>query len=308
MGKFWEAVGGKLADRWIAVVSPAVVFWFGGALMWALGHGGERAVTAIADELGRSPTVVAAALLLVALLGVAVSGMIVARLSEPVLRVLEGYWPSWLSWLRRLLVSRIQARAAADEQEWQRLAHDALERPGSCTSEHLATFARLDSRRRRRPAAPNLYLPTRIGNILRAAEMRPGQRYGLDAVAVWPRLWLVLPDVTRQELVAARTSLDQSVSAVVWCVAFCAFSGWSLLALPVGLIGAILVVTVWLPPRAEVFADLLESTFDLHRTALYRQLRWPLPLNPSQEPSEGRRLTRYLWRGSDDPVPGFTTP
>jgi hypothetical protein len=33
----------------------------------------------------------------------------------------------------------------------------------------------------------------------------------------------------------------------------------------------------WIPGRAEVFDDLLEATFDLHRIALYRQLRCPLP-------------------------------
>ena len=47
---------------------------------------------------------------------------------------------------------------------------------------------------------------------------------------------------------------------------------------------------------------------DLHRTALYQQLRWPLPTDPKQEHSQGEHLTSYLWRGSHDPDPTFTPP
>jgi hypothetical protein len=44
----------------------------------------------------------------------------------------------------------------------------------------------------------------------------------------------------------------------------------------------------------------------LYRIDLYRQLRWPPPINPAEERVLGERLTTYLWRGSDDPSPTFT--
>jgi hypothetical protein len=44
------------------------------------------------------------------------------------------------------------------------------------------------------PPSRNLILPSRFGNILRAAEMYPGSRYGIDAVPVWGRLSHVIPD------------------------------------------------------------------------------------------------------------------
>ena len=78
-------------------------------------------------------------------------------------------------------------------------------------------------------------MPTRIGNILRAAETRPYDHYGLEAVIVWPRLWLVLPDSARQELSTARASLDSSVAAVIWALGFCAFAPLAWWAAPVGL-------------------------------------------------------------------------
>jgi hypothetical protein len=76
--------------------------------------------------------------------------------------------------------------AAAEDADWQKFAAEVLTRPESATAEQLTVFARLDSRRRRRPSDPNRLLPTQIGSILRAAETRPADRYGLDAVVVWP--------------------------------------------------------------------------------------------------------------------------
>jgi hypothetical protein len=63
-----------------------------------------------------------------------------------------------------------------------------------------------------------------------------------------------------------------------------------------------------LPGRAQLFGDLIEAAYDLHRTALYHRLRWPLPADPEQEHSHGQQLTAYLWRGSHAPAPTFTPP
>ena len=197
-------------------------------------------------------------------------------------------------------------RAAREDKAWQKLAPDVLER--TATADQLIAFARLDQRRRLRPSNPAQRLPTRIGNILRAGECWPTDKYGLDAVAVWPRLWLVLPDTTRRELIAARAALNQAVAVALWGLLFCIFAGWYFLALPIGLGVALSAVAFWAPPRAEIFADLVESAFDLQRVALYRQLRWPLPDNPAEEPARGRELTAYLWRGSDTHYPHFTPP
>jgi hypothetical protein len=59
---------------------------------------------------------------------------------------------------------------------------------------------------------------------------------------------------------------------------------------------------------AVIYGDLVESTFDLHRTALYKSLRFPLPKNPTEERQIGRALTDYLWRGFTEPEPTFEKP
>ncbi|WP_312630268.1 MULTISPECIES: hypothetical protein [unclassified Pseudofrankia] len=63
-----------------------------------------------------------------------------------------------------------------------------------------------------------------------------------------------------------------------------------------------------IPARAQVFGDLIEAAYDTHRTTLYTQLRWPPPASPHQEHEHGRKLTAYLWPGSDDTTPTFTPP
>jgi hypothetical protein len=304
MDKFWEAASGKLVDRWAAVSVPALVYWLGGLTAWAYGHGGVHMLTNWLDRQTAPTRVVT---ILTILLGVAASGVVVQQLSTPVLRALEGYWPSWLGRLRKCLVDRVERRAAEEDAAWQRL-YLRLHPPATPTPDELSQFARLDRRRRRRPNSPSRYMPTKTGNILRAAETWPTDKYGLDAVAVWPRLWLVLPDPFREELHRARAALDNAVSAVIWALLFCAFAFWTPLVIAIGLVVAVAAVKVWVPARAEVFGDLVEAAYDVYRTALYRQLRWPLPTDPEQERSQGEQLTAYLWRGSEKSDPTFTPP
>lgn len=305
LSSFWDGVGGKLADRWAAVATPALVFWLGGLLAYAYSRGGLSTVTHWLDGLSTPAQV---GVLGASLLGVAASGVLVQRLTAPGLRFLEGYWPASFDRLRLRLIRRQVGRAGRDDAAWQKLAPIVLggsEVPGPA---QLSAFARLDQRRRRRPEQANLMMPTRVGNILRATELRPRDKYGLDAVVVWPRLWLVLPDSTRQELLSARAGLDGAVGATIWGVLFCVFSVWTPWCVLIGLVFATLAVTGWVPARAAGFGDLLEAAYDVHRLAVYQQLRWPLPRDPHHEHSQGERLTRYLWRGSDDDIPTFTPP
>lgn len=155
-------------------------------------------------------------------------------------------------------------------------------RQSRSTKSRLAFYTRLERRRRRRPspATPGYFLPTRIGNILRAAERRPLDKYGLDT--------------------AAATTL--------WALLFTTFTPFTWLALPAGLAVAALTVTWVILARAHTFGELIEPAYDTHRTALSTQLRWPPPETPAEEKAAGQALTAYLWRGSDHTTPTFTPP
>jgi hypothetical protein len=303
LDKFWEGVGGKLADRWASVSTSALIFWLGGLLSWMWGHGGFSALRKVADWADKQSVPTQIVVLLAALVGIVASGVIIQRLAAPALRVIEGYWPALLNPVRRWRTGTITAEAERLEGQFQALAGPVLGTK-TATAEQRSEFVNLDRQLRRLPADGD-YLPTRVGNILRAGERRPKEKYGLDAVVLWPRLWLLLPADTRTELSQARSSLDAAVATVIWALLFLAFTFLTWWALPIGICVILITYLYWIPDRAEVFADLLEAAFDVHRVTIYEHLRWPLPANPHEERACGEKLTSYLLRGQDDTVPVF---
>lgn len=309
LDEFWKAVGGRLADRWMALATPALIFWLGGLAAWSHHRGGLHTLDAPTAWLERQTSAIQVLAILTGLLTVAACAVLVNQAATPTLRLFEGYWPTMADPLRHRLAARAAARASADQQAWQ-TAYAAVQPPAVPTSRQLAVYTRIEQRRRRRPspATPGYYLPTPIGNILRAAERRPVDKYGLDTVICWPRLWPALSDNLRQDLRCARTALDSATITTLWALLFCAFAPFTLLAVPCGLTVAALTVTWIIPARAQTFGDLIETAYDQHRITLYAQLRWPLPTTPAQEKAAGQALTAYLWRGSDHTTPTFTPP
>ena len=143
---------------------------------------------------------------------------------------------------------------------------------------------------------PDQLMPTRLGNLLRAAEQRPLEKYGLDAIICWSRLWLLLPDAVKQELQAARADLNAAARVWFWSVLFMIWGVWALWAIPLGLLSALFAYR-WAIAAATLYGDLIEATFDLYRQLLYDSLDWRRPPNPAEERRVGRELTEYLWRG-----------
>jgi hypothetical protein len=235
---------------------------------------------------------------------IAASAAVAQRFILPMLRLAEGYWPHPLNPLRRTLVARNLERIKEARERWRKLDSRGLD---ELTGEELEEHARLDQRLMRVPAADTLVMPTRLGNILRAAESRPKDKYGLNAAICWPRLWLVLPADSKTELANVRSGLNTWTLASFWSLAFVVWVVWAWWAPPVGLVSTFLAYRGMLI-AAEVYADLLESVYDVHRMVLYQALRWPLPDNPETEWQSGQQVSNYLWRGSRQNQPTFTDP
>ena len=309
---YWNTIGGKLADRWTsAIFSPAFGLWIvlGAAYFTAHGqptvhrYGWLGAVRLWSRHFSGLPIVVQVILLLIPLLVLVMTSLLIQRVSLPVLRLLEGYWWPVLKLPRRWMRASLSRRC---DRDLDRLRQLAARPAGDLTAEELTERSRLERRRWRIPLDSRYRMPTRLGNGIRAAELRPGNRYGLDAVTCWPRLWLLLPDATRGELIAARTSLY--LAAQTWTCAVLATIGviWSWWALPLGIVASI--TTYYLPmlSAARTYSDLIGAAYDVHRGLLYDALRWPYPANPADERVQGRRLTQYLRAGSRDSLPSFT--
>jgi hypothetical protein len=146
-------------------------------------------------------------------------------------------------------------------------------------------------------------LPTRLGNVLRAAEIRAGGRYGLDSILAFPRLY---PQLSDRLATAWEDQTDQLDTAAHLCVTFLlatVLSG-ALLA-PRGWDGYWLLIPVatgmlaWISYRATIAAAKLQgvmmmAAFDLHRFDMLSQLRHPLPQDPRTEFEANERLSTFL--------------
>lgn len=298
MTSLWSGLGSKLAERWMELLfSPALAFWAWAAWLalppdhWA---DWERA-------LNSGPSLHQALTLVAALVWVMLSAAVVRQLRFPTLRVLEGYWPRVLDRLRGWLKARVAARLERQQAEFQQLAGKGVDR---LDDPQLGEYLRLDLALMQAPADPRYLMPTRLGNLLRAAEMAPRDRYGLDGVICWPRLWLLLPENVRNELTRARDGLDAAAELWLWGLLFLTLGGWSPWPVAAGLILSLYAYRQALR-AAEVYAALIQSAYDLHRFALYHALHWPRPANPAQEHAAGEALTQYLWRGSDRATSSF---
>ncbi|NET40265.1 MAG: hypothetical protein F6K19_51430 [Cyanothece sp. SIO1E1] len=237
------------------------------------------------------------------LLVVATSAVAIQRFDLVVLRFLEGYWPPWMHFLRYWCIQRQRQQLNQAEKCWQVLA--AKKAQQNLTANELNEFVALDKQLMQAPSQLNRLMPTRLGNILRAAENRSLDKYGLDAVICWPRLWLILPDGVKKEVQEARTELNTAARAWLWSLLFLIWVMWAWWAIPISLLSSLFAYH-WMLAAAITYGEMVESTFDLHRIALYQSLRWPLPESPAEEHQLGFLLTEYLWRGSDKEQPKFT--
>ncbi len=300
--KFWEGIGDQLSAQWFALLlTPAFVFWLGGFLVWVL-HFGWGAVE---QNFVHLPLPEQVTYLVLGLLLVVFSSVAVQTIARPLVRLCAGYWPVWPGWLnwpllrvRNWCVQRQLRRMEVLAGQWQELANKGLKQ---LSVEESEAYTQLDQQLRQFPDDSAL-LPTRLGNCLRAAELRPWMKYGLDAVICWPHLWLLLPDEARQELSEARASVNGALFNLLWGVLFLVWTLWAWWAIFVGV--AVALFAYWQALNAaEVYGNLLNAAFDLYRLTLYDALRWPQPLDTSDEKNSGQRLTEYLFRGTlDTPV------
>jgi len=341
LSAFWSGLGGEFAKQWTArILTPAFAFWAGGlaAVWWhshgqgVHAHGWSHELSATAAWIGQLPGLVQGIVIVAGLLLVAVSAVAAERLTQPLLRLLEGYgWrPQWLrdrlTSYRRWRYHRWDKRVASlatrqrlgtlTTQEFFELAELEKADPSAdplrlreLRHRHTAGLdARMMSRLghgrallRAMPRQDALGMPTRLGDILRAAERRPADKYGLDAIACWPALWLLLPAEAKTELVQARSALDNAARTWLWGGLFVVWTPWTWLALPIAIVVPALAYYISMLTAAAAFGDLTATAFDLYRFQLYDSLHLPRPTSPTLERQDGSRVTRLLWTGLDEP-------
>jgi hypothetical protein len=159
---------------------------------------------------------------------VLVVSLVVQPLQFRLVQLLEGYWESTplaslaepcakVQALRRTAVE--EANMVDFQTEAERAATTSTPPPGHDAAEAdeveqskrrqmLARAGRAASDLRYLYPRPDRLMPTRLGNALRAAEDRAGERYGLDTVTTWPRLFPLIPDKLAAGVIDLRNQLD----------------------------------------------------------------------------------------------------
>ncbi len=307
-----EGLGGRLTERaTLDLFVPAAIFWAGGiatlllhsnAGFWGWGLANLTAVdvTGLQNQILQlfNPSGFQQFLPVIGL--VFFSALAVDRFVLPALQWTEGYLPTWLTPVRQALVKRRQRQLDRDRRRYDRLAatydvHSYAER-----SEYGELDRRLELRT---PGTARDLMPTELGNILRAAETRPKDKYGLDVIVCWPRLWLVLPESAINELAAARADLDTAIRIGLWGGFFLVWSIWVWWAVPVA------VLVIFLAYRSALgaagpYGNLIESAFDMYRMTLYEKAGWSPPGKLlAEEIAHGKALTAYFWRRPSGTLP-----
>jgi hypothetical protein len=226
-----------------------------------------------------------------------------------VVQLLEGYWhPSWMGRVRRMRTDAYRARR--EQHKEQQKEDDPIR------ARHATWFLR------HRLPLPESMMATALGNVLRAAERRAGERYGLDTTAVWPRLYPVIEGRLATVLADQRNQLDLTVRlcmvfltlGVVYLVTSLAQTAYSRSLVHSWWIGALAIIGLsmsWLSYRgavgaAESYGIGMEAAFDLHRFDLLAALHLPLPLTRAEEMRTNTDLSKFLQSGrgsaSSDPI------
>jgi hypothetical protein len=216
---------------------------------------------------------------------------VVQRAAPVVLRLLQGHWPAAL---RSVVAGRYRGKLAADDKAWQEL-YSRWEAGEASDTEEIRLLS-AERRLGRMPSRPEQVMPTRLGNVLRAAESRPYDWYGLDSVVCWPRLWLVLPDAVKTEVGGAQAELQAAVTWWTWAALTAIWTIFTPWALPVALAGCLLSYAAVIG-AAMRFGDLVNAAFDVHRGLLYDALGCPRPGGHASERAMGLALSQALLRG-----------
>lgn len=203
-----------------------------------------------------------------------------------IFRQFEGYWNWPIAWLRRRRTSYYQEKLER-ETSYQNIYYGYAMSP-------------------QEPDYKKYVMPTRLGNILRNAELYPYLRYNMDAVLLWPRLYPVLPESFAKTFDATKASLDFVVIVSALSILFAFTAGGLVLAIngPIWLfllcfLGGFLLA--WLAYRsalgtAVAYGQLIKSAFDLYKANLLKQMGYKAPSSQAQEQKAWKNLRQMIYQ------------
>ena len=294
LGGMLDKVTGVLDQRLVLTsLLPAIAFWAAVAGLAGAQAGWPRVEARWNgfDSTAKILLAVAAVAFLV------LFALLLAAAEGAFLSLYEGYWGDrglggWLAGTRKI---RHQRQRASRDGDYEFIYRNYPRDRNKKLPEGAAR-------------RPDYIMPTRLGNIIKAAELYPNDagRYGMDAVFFWPRLYQVIPDSARSGLVDARTSLALMLNVCTLALVLAAGSLIALAATAIRPAGALWaaacgLVIAWLAYRsalgaARVYGELVRSAYDLYRGDLLDRLGFTRPGTLAEERTLWRNLSQQMYR------------
>jgi len=337
LNTFLDKMSGFFDQRFVvAYLIPVLI-----GLLLALGIAGILIGPAMVAAFGwlatRSGTELAllgAGILLVIFLLVYLLAYLLATLTTPIVRLYEGYWPEW--WIthkvrnlqERFLANQqkaltIREEALADQQKALTLRKEALlpdqqqsliKWEEALADQQKALAAKqvyaAATRYLNFPRNSKLLKPTRLGNVLAAAEEYSFQLYWLDAVIWWPRLAPLLPDDFRVQVDTALTpmlmmlnlSLTFTLIDLMGAGIVILFHWHWLLFATILIVGLLLAWACYMAAISQAvdYGNWIRVAFDLYRHEPLKKMHIPIPDNLLEE--------RRLWASLNEWLYKYTPP
>jgi hypothetical protein len=229
--------------------------------------------------------------------------IVLAVVSQPfqigVVRLLEGYWgaSAFGNWAREFGVELQRRR-----RHVLQLRRHHLE-----TANRAAAADYVNQRLKRYPTSGN-YLPTVLGNTLRAGEESAGERYHLVTTVSWPRLYYQLPEALHRDVAdlhqqidgGARLALALGTAGVTGMPVLVSHGWWN--AVWISLLALAVIAYRGAVSAAVILRPVLESAYDLHRFDMLEALHVKPPANPAEEAVTNRKLSKFWATGKGSPI------
>ncbi|MEV4020792.1 hypothetical protein AB0J35_60985 [Nonomuraea angiospora] len=294
MNAFLTELGKNLAGRWAAALAlPAAVFVAVAVVAVVLGPSHALDIVLLQTRVmavSTGPALVWTGAGFLA--ATAVVGLVVTALGDVVIAT----WGATSMGLGRPFT-------ALRHRRWQRAAAKA----DIAVKEVLAApdnrQAKVKARRAvlRRNAISEIEpnCPTWAGDRLRAVAERVRRGTGLDLTTTWPRLWLVLPDAARAEMTTIQERCASTARTPVWGLAYLVVGAYWWPALVPGL-WLLSVSRRRIRRSLGVYADLVESSVDLHSRDVANQLGFEL--TGRLTPEIGKQVTDVFEKRQPQPA------
>lgn len=281
-----KEVTGYLDRRFVLILLfPSFLFWSGllAIFVWPMGVG--SAISSWSEQ----PTTVQVLESVAAIAWLVFFASLLENQITWITRFYEGYWDGYLfgmgKFLRNLRKGYYQKSIANMDRQTIYYSYP----PSKYSSAYL-----------------EYVMPTRLGNILRNAELYPYERYKIDAVLLWPRLLAVVPDGFSKLLEGAKSSLDlmlivsflSGIFAIVSGIYLLVTSGpWLLFLLCSlgGLVAARLAYLVSLS-AAISYGQLIKSAFDVFKGDLLLKMGYEQPKSLLEEKKTWENLSQFVYR------------